>query len=136
MAAWAFAGRLAGCHVGDCRAYLLQGDELKRLTQDQTLAQRMVNMGTLRPQEAENHPAAGQVWQALGRQADLEPSRLVRDFATGDVLLLCCDGLHGQVSDEVIKQTLREDDAAERLVRLAHAAGGKDNCTVALMRVG
>ncbi len=134
VAAWLSGGNLALCHVGDCRAYLLHGGELVRLTEDQTLARRMVEMGALKASEADRHPAASQVSQALGRQADLEPSRLTRVLEPGDVLLLCCDGLHGQVDDEAIRQALPADDAAQRLVRLADEAGGADNCTVAVVR--
>jgi protein phosphatase len=135
VAAWIYRDRVALCHVGDCRAYFLHQGELTRLTEDQTLARRMVEMGTLRAEEAEGHPAASQVSQALGRQPDLEPSRPVRELEAGDVLLLCCDGLHGQVSDEAIREALAEEDAAERLVRLADEAGGADNCTAVVVRV-
>jgi protein phosphatase len=133
---WITDRSLALCHVGDCRAYLLRGGELTRLTEDQTLARRMVEMGALTPEEALGHPAASQVAQALGRQADLEPSRQARGLAPGDVLLLCCDGLHGQVTEEAIRQALAHEDAASRLVRMADDAGGADNCTVAVVRVG
>jgi protein phosphatase len=134
VAAWISGRSVALCHVGDCRAYLLHAGELVRLTEDQTLARRMVDLGTLRATEAERHPAASQVSQALGRQPDLEPSRLVRVLEPGDVLLLCCDGLHGQVGDDAIKQALLGDDAAARLTRLADEAGGIDNCTAAVVR--
>jgi PPM family protein phosphatase len=128
-------GKAALCHVGDCRAYLLSGGTLSLLTEDQTLARRMLAMGTITEAELERHEAGGQVAQALGRQYDLEPSRRLLSLAAGDVLLLCCDGLHGQVSDEAIKPVLAGDDAAARLVRMADDAGGQDNCTVAIVRV-
>lgn len=134
VAAWVFGRRLALCHVGDCRGYLLRGGELLRLTEDQTLARRMVEMGTLRPEEAEGHPSASLVSQALGRQPDLEPSRLMHELEASDVLLLCCDGLHGQLTDKAIMQALAEEHAADRLVQLADEAGGADNCTVMVVR--
>jgi protein phosphatase len=133
-------GQAAVCHVGDCRAYHSRGGTMRQLTRDQTLVQRLVDLGQLSDAEAARYPSAGQVTQALGRQYDLEPSRQAVEFAPGDVLLLACDGLHGQVGEVQIAEALRHEESprrlAERLVEQADAAGGGDNCTVVVVRGG
>jgi protein phosphatase len=129
---------LAGiCHVGDCRAYLQRGGELRQLTRDQTLVARMIDMGTLTEREARTHPAANQVTQALGKQYDLEPSRLMLPLQPGDQLVLACDGLHTHLDAPVLAGILHEGkDAASlaaTLVDRANRAGGSDNCTVVVL---
>lgn len=133
VAALVHGDEAAICHVGDCRAYLLRGGRLEQRTEDQTLVRRMLQLGTISEREARSHPAASRVSQALGQQYDLEPSRQVLTLQAGDVLLLACDGLHGQVSDDVIRERLAGDDAPSRLVQLADEAGGQDNCTAAVI---
>jgi protein phosphatase len=135
-----FNGITAICHVGDCRAYHLRDGVLRRLTRDQTLRQRLVDLGQLSETEAQRHSSAGQVTQALGRQYDLEPSRQTLELVAGDVLLLACDGLHAQLSDAEIHDSLRRADEPDRLaqalIERADAAGGLDNCTVIVVQGG
>jgi protein phosphatase len=126
---------LAGiCHVGDCRAYLCKGGEVQQKTRDQTVVMRMVELGTLSEREARSHRAAGQVTQALGRQYELEPSRLTVDLAADDRLVLACDGLHAHLEPQSLGETIGSTDSptelAAQLVRRADEAGGSDNTTV------
>lgn len=129
---------VAICHVGDCRAYHLRGGKLRCLTRDQTLAQRLVDLGQLGEEEASRHPSASEVTQALGRQFDLEPSRQSLELLAGDLLLLASDGLHAHVGEEEIRDLLsRSYDPewiAQALLDRAESAGGHDNCTVVVMR--
>jgi protein phosphatase len=130
-------GLAAVCHVGDCRAYLLRGGELELKTRDQTVVNRMVELGMLTEKEARTHRAAGQVTQALGRQYELEPSRLRIELAPGDRLVLACDGLHAHLEMDELRELIgAESDPCElaaALVRRADAAGGSDNCTVVVI---
>jgi serine/threonine protein phosphatase PrpC len=130
---------LAGvCHVGDCRAYLCRDGVLAQKTRDQTVVSRMVELGTLSEREARRHGAAGQVTQALGRQYELEPSRQVIELASGDVLLLACDGLHAHLEPArlgtAISAAADPMELAGQLVRQADLAGGSDNCTVIVLQ--
>ena len=128
---------MAICHVGDCRAYLCRAGAVRVLTQDQTLARRMVELGTLTERQAKTHPSASQVTQALGRHFDIEPSRQTMSLLANDVLVLACDGLHAHLDEAAIASILAKhpDDAASALVEAANAAGGSDNCTVIVARV-
>ena len=130
VAALVCDGTATICHVGDCRAYLFRAGTVRALTQDQTLARRMVELGTLTERQARGHPAASQVTQALGRQYDIEPSRQTLALAAGDMLVLACDGLHAHLDEAAVAAVLGRNAAASALVEAANAAGGSDNCTV------
>jgi serine/threonine protein phosphatase PrpC len=137
VAALLMDGRVAVCHVGDCRAYLHRGGALQQLTRDQTLVARMIELGTLTEREARRHPAASQVTQALGKQDYLEPSRQSLDLRPDDRLVLACDGLHAHLDEKalagVIGQGTDPSGLARTLVERANQAGGSDNCTVVVV---
>jgi protein phosphatase len=120
-------------HVGDSRAYLLRRDELRQLTVDHTLMQRLVDEGRLRPADVATHPQRSVIVRAIGAAADLSPDRLTVELEPGDRLLLCSDGLTGPLAVDEIEATLagtpNPQAAAEQLVDLANAAGGADNVT-------
>lgn len=125
------------CHVGDCRVYHQRGGQLRRLTRDQTLAQRLVDLGTLDAAEADRHPAASGVTRALGRP-EVEPSRQTLVLLAGDWLLLACDGLHSHLDDPTVGGAIdRAADPAALaadLIDRVNRAGGRDNCTVVVVR--
>jgi protein phosphatase len=131
--------RMVMCHVGDCRGRLYRNGRLGMLTQDQTLARRMVALGHLSESEARDHPTASQVTQALGRHSHLEPSHLALELQSNDWLVLASDGLHTHLESEAIGQTLSRADSAEqaarRLVEQANENGGSDNCSVVVVQV-
>ncbi len=121
-------------HVGDSRAYRLRGHSLQRMTTDHTLVQEMVDSGSLTPEQASTHPKRHIITRALG-VPEFMPVQIVRSsLQRGDRVLLCSDGLHGSVSEEVIRQLLRRERTAalacRRLLEAALAAGGEDNITV------
>jgi protein phosphatase len=121
-------------HVGDCRAYHVHEGQVVQVTRDQTLVVRMVQLGQLSESEAQGHPAASQVTQALGKQTTLVPSRQALSLEPGDWLILACDGLHAHVGaeelGEVVRQAKSPGELAQALVRRADEVGGSDNCTV------
>lgn len=125
-------------HVGDCRAYHFHEGKLVQVTQDQTLVAKLVEIGQLTPEEAEQHPQRHHVLQAVGHQASLQPVAYQVQLAAGDWLLLACDGLHAHVETEELAQMLSQAaDAgllAHQLVDLANSRGGSDNCTVLAVR--
>jgi protein phosphatase len=92
-------GRVVIGHVGDCRVYHQHAGHLKQVTCDQTLVNRMVELGQLSPREAAGHPASNEVLQAIGTRTVIEPAQHKLKLVPGDWLLVACDGLHGQVED-------------------------------------
>jgi protein phosphatase len=131
---------LTVAHVGDSRAYLQRGGTLRRLTDDHSLVEEMRRSGKLTAEEAANHPQRSIITRALGPDSSVEVD--VREFKLepGDVVLLCSDGLTGMVPEprigELIRDNARLDTAGRALIAAANAAGGRDNITVVLLRVG
>ena len=132
-------GRAELAHVGDSRAYLLRGGELKQLTEDHTLVSRMVKEGRLRAEEAAHHPQRNIITRALGVDADVEVDLEPMELVPGDRLLLNSDGLTSMVEADSVKKVLLEETdpqaAADRLVTIANEAGGEDNVTVVVIDV-
>ena len=124
-------------HVGDSRAYLFRAGELRPLTEDHTLVHRMLMEGEITEEEAEVHPHRSVLTRALGVDASVDVDEDVIDLRAGDRLLLCTDGLTAMITPERIRELLAgardPQDAADRLVRAANAAGGVDNTTVVVV---
>jgi PPM family protein phosphatase len=125
-------GRLALCHVGDSRAYLLRDGVLSQITHDDTFVQTLIDDGRITPEEANTHPQRSLLLRALNGQ-DVEPDLSMREARAGDRYLLCSDGLSGVVSEETLAEALKDPDpqsTADRLIELALRSGGPDNITV------
>jgi len=126
-------------HAGDSRCYLFRTDKLYRLTSDHTLVQEMVQLGTLRADEAATHHWRHVITNAVGAgssEIKVEVHKL--HLLAGDQLLLCSDGLTGMVGDQEIANVLQAEadpeQACRRLVARANEEGGKDNITVVVAR--
>jgi protein phosphatase len=127
-------------HVGDSRAFLVRGRQIRQLTEDHSLVAELVRGGVLSVTEAEHHPSAHVVLRALGLAEDVAievqgPLAL----RIGDTLVLCTDGLTRQVRPHEIRKLAEsrpQRRACERLVSLANERGGPDNITVQLIRFG
>jgi len=125
-------------HVGDSRAYRLRDGALEQLSADHSLVGEMVREGQLTREEAAAHPQRSILSRALGTEAEVEVDEFSAGLRAGDVLLLCSDGLTGEVGDDVIRELLgaaEPAEAARALVDAALAAGGHDNVTVIVIRV-
>lgn len=126
-------------HVGDSRTYHLSEGRLIQMTRDQTLVNRLVELGTLSPEEAETHPRRNELQQAIGGQPDVDPGLAHGVLKAGDWILVCCDGLTNHVSNADLEQMLRgegysAETVARRLVNLANLQGATDNATVVVIR--
>ncbi len=132
--------RIALAHAGDSRAYLLRDGRLDRLTHDHSVVGEMVRSGTLTEEEARHHPSRSVITRALGSDPDMPVDRLEVTASPGDLLLLCTDGLHGMLDEDAIADILVSAPdprhAVDRLVSAALDAGGADNVTVVVVRVG
>jgi protein phosphatase len=123
--------------IGDSRAYLLRQGILHQVTVDQTLMNDLVAQGTLTREQAQTHPQRNMITQALGSR---QPPQVVLSRLTlhrEDQLLLCSDGLHGEVADSsiqnVLNQGLNPQRSLELLLDEALACGGRDNITGVLL---
>ncbi len=134
VAAWP---RLYVLHVGDSRCYRLRRGELERLTKDQTMAQALVDSGVIPAERAAQSPFAHTLASSLGGRTTA-PEVTTSDLESGDVILLCTDGLTKHVSDDQIRDRLRNLESSEQACRAlladALASGGTDNVTVVVLR--
>lgn len=125
--------------AGDSRAYRF-GGELERMTRDHSLVQEMVDMGALSESDARHHPERSLITRAMGMpDADEMGVESLRGrLYAGQRLLLCSDGLTGELPDREIERLLREfpdpERAVDQLVDAALEAGGSDNITVVLVQ--
>jgi protein phosphatase len=126
-------------HVGDSRVYLLRDDALRRLTEDDSLAESIIRKGGRPPGDRHDLPPRNILTQALGVDAKLAVHELRVELRLTDRLLLCTDGLTGIVDDESIKDILRDEadpqSACDQLVDAANQATGIDNITVIIVDV-
>lgn len=125
--------------VGDSRAYLIRGDQIKLATKDQSLVQQLVDVGQISEQEAETHMFRNVILQALGAQSELSPVSGRIRLRRGDVLLLCSDGLSGKLRAEDMSAIVQKANgdlsaACTALIAEANERGGEDNITVVLAR--
>jgi protein phosphatase len=127
-------GNLWWAHVGDSRAYLVRQGRAQRLTQDHSWVDEQVRAGFMSREEAQISERRHAITRSIGYEASIDvdtggPLAL----RSGDVVILCSDGLHDQVSDDElagIVQQLLPEPAAERLVALSNDRGGPDNISV------
>jgi protein phosphatase len=133
-------GIVSIAHVGDSRAYRMRGEELAQLTDDHSLVAELERHGKLTAAEARVHPQRSMILRALGIGEEVEVDTYELEVNAGDVYLLCSDGLSGLVHDEVIDEVLSSADtlgrAAVELIEIANIAGGPDNITTVLFRIG
>src|SRR3954454_17875372 len=126
-------------HVGDSRCYRLRDGELVRLTRDHSMVAELVARGKLTEEQVESHPQRSVVTRALGPEPRVEVDVDVFPARSGDVFLLCSDGLRGMVHEPKLKPLMVEPRPLEQLGReliaAANAAGGRDNITVILFRL-
>jgi serine/threonine protein phosphatase PrpC len=126
-------------HVGDSRAYLWRGGVLTRLSDDHSLVAEWVRAGALAPEEAAQHPQRSVITRALGADWQIEIDIWSTPARTGDVILLCTDGLSGFVDDAAVARMLEEHDdldaVVHALIDAANAAGGEDNITAVAFRL-
>lgn len=123
--------------AGDSRAYLLRGGELLQLTTDHTQVQAMIARGILSPDEAESHPMSHVLSKAVGVEEVLELEGITDTFHSGDLFLLCTDGLHGVLQESEIRDILLNSEftaSADRLIERCLEVGAKDNVTVIVVQ--
>lgn len=124
--------------VGDSRAYLVRDGVARQITKDQSLMQKLVEAGEITEEEAEHSERRNIILQALGPESTVKIDLTHQKLRRGDTLVLCSDGLSGQVSRDEIAQVVREEPdlmaVCKRLIDMANSAGGPDNITVIAAR--
>jgi serine/threonine protein phosphatase PrpC len=137
-AAGVYGADLYLAQIGDSRAYLVRRGVATQLTKDQSLTQRLVDAGEMTEEQAERSERKNIILQALGPDPQIHVDLTFEELRNGDVLILCSDGLSGQVKrEEFAEHAGRISDLAtlcSALIDLANTRGGPDNITVVAAR--
>jgi protein phosphatase len=126
-------------HVGDSRIYLMRNGTINQLTTDHSWVNEQIVGGMISPDQARSHPLRNVVTRALGGKQDLQVDMKVHKIESGDILLICSDGLTTMMPDDEIARVVGEakndvEKATRELVAAANAKGGEDNITVVILR--
>jgi serine/threonine protein phosphatase PrpC len=133
-----FGSDLYLAQVGDSRAYLIRNGRITQITKDQSLMQRLVEAGEMTEEEAEQSERRNIILQALGPDPRVKVDLTRQALRRGDLLVLCSDGLSGQVrKEEIAEMAASSADLMElcsRLIEAANTRGGPDNITAVAAR--
>ncbi len=132
-------GQCAIAHVGDSRCYRIRDGQIEQMTEDHSLLNDYKKLAKLTEEEIKNFPHKNIIVRALGMKETVLVDTRVEGVRKGDIYLLCCDGLSGEVEDPEMLETVQAangdmDRACADLVDRANRHGGRDNVTVILVR--
>ena len=124
-------------HVGDSRAYYINGEKIIQLTKDHSIVQKLIESGTITPKQAKTHPQKNLITRAVGtdRYVEIDVNRVI--CTKGDYILLCTDGLSSMVDESDMFKIIMQnpDTAVKELIDAANSAGGTDNITAVLINL-
>ena len=126
-------------NIGDSRLYQIR-DGIRQITTDHSLVEEMVLSGEIGKDQMRTHPNKNIITRALGTSPKPKPDCFEVKVASGDVYLLCSDGLSNMVDDKEIERIITEEDSelsdiGKKLIDAANEAGGKDNISAVLIRI-
>lgn len=131
--------RLAVANVGDSRAYLIRGGQIRQLTRDHSLVQQLLDDQEITPEQAATFRRKNVILRSVGSDQAVEVDVFQYEVKAGDLLLMCTDGLHKYFRDPdemaLMATSGSLEQAARRLINLANERGGSDNISVVLVRV-
>nr|WP_320189814.1 Stp1/IreP family PP2C-type Ser/Thr phosphatase [uncultured Desulfobacter sp.] len=132
-------GRYVLGHIGDSRTYRMRNNELKQLTKDHSLVQEQLDQGLIKPEDVSTHALKNVILRAVGIKKNPAVDIIRGNLFSGDIFLLCSDGLTDLVDQEILKQYILSplpfEQKAEALIQEANNRGGKDNISVVLVQI-
>lgn len=125
-------------HVGDSRGYLLRDGKIEQVTEDHSLLNDYLKVHKLTPEEIEHFPHKNVIVRALGMKDTVSVDIQKLQPRSGDLYMLCSDGLSGMLTDPAILEAVGEaghdlEKSCQNLIARANANGGQDNITVVLI---
>jgi serine/threonine protein phosphatase PrpC/rRNA maturation endonuclease Nob1 len=140
VAILAYEGAAYVANAGDSRAYVLEGETLRRITIDHSLVEQLVAGGIIADADRYTHPERNQIFRSLGLNRELEVDFFTQWLRPGMRLLLCSDGLWEMVRDNEITRIMRANPdpqaACDALIQAANKAGGEDNISAVVVQIG
>ena len=133
-----YDGEIYIAHIGDSRAYFIRDSKIEQITEDDSLVNELIKNGSITVEEAKTHPQRNVITKALGTSIDIEIDIETIKYNTGDILIICSDGLSNMVKEDHVLNIIKSEDdvslACERLVELAKENGGSDNITLIIIK--
>ena len=126
-------------NMGDSRAYICRDGQISQITEDHTYVNELVKDGSITKEQAEFHPQKNMITRALGGDEKVLPDFYRLETIKDDIIILCTDGLYGEVSAEEITGMAAESNSmnalSKSLVQRANRNGGNDNITVICLKI-
>lgn len=140
LVAYVEDGFLFWAHVGDSRIYIYSDGILRQITRDHSLVAQMVAEGTMTPQEAAVHPSRHVITRSVGTEDTLQVDAGRVMLESGNMVLMCSDGLTSMIDDDIIRNVLITHEGygegcVRELMRLVYEAGATDNVTIIALAV-
>ena len=139
VVAYIYKGKMYVMNVGDSRAYVYRRGRLTQITEDHTYVNSLVKAGVITKEEAEFHENKNMITRAVGADYTVEPDFFVTRLHQDDIVLMCTDGLYGEVSREELMREFSQGktmgDTCADLIDLANHHGGNDNITIICLRI-
>jgi protein phosphatase len=127
-------------NVGDSRLYIIGEKGIRQITRDHSLVEEMIRLGGLAREDARKHPDKNIITRAIGAKDEVEADFFTEELHSGDIVLMCSDGLTNMVEDREIEEIVRNQELEEliqkgdALINAANNNGGKDNIAVVLIK--
>ncbi len=131
-------GMLHAAHVGDSRLYLVRGGKITQVTKDHTIIAERVRQKRMSAEKARQHPDRGTLTRSLGRELIAAVDRITLPVESGDVLVLCTDGMYNILEESEFVELTAEGSAeviARRLIDTANEKGTYDNLSAVVCRI-
>ena len=126
-------------HVGDSRCYLVRGGQARQITEDHTWVNQQRKLGLISAADVSSSESRHVLIRSLGPELFVSPDTTAVTLQAGDVLVLCTDGLHDEMSDRdiagIVSQQKPAEELARELVMRAVEIDGNDNTTAQVIRV-
>lgn len=140
VALWRKGAELCIASVGDSRAYMIRGGSIRQLTIDHSLAEALVQAGTISRDEAREHKFKNVLWKYLGsKEVGDGPEVLIENIEAGDRFIMCTDGLSGVCTDQQLLEFSQNhpetQQCADGLGQYALDNGSRDNVSAIVIDV-
>lgn len=123
-------------NVGDSRLYLIN-NEIQQITRDHSLVEEMISLGEIDRKNARTHEKKNIITRAIGVDTEVMADFFEVEYAKGDIILMCSDGLSNMIEDSDIKAIVNDgndlSEITDTLIEVANNNGGKDNISVVLI---
>lgn len=132
---------LTVANVGDSRLYVYNKDYgIRQITKDHSYVEELVRKGQLSRDCELYRQSKNVITRAIGAAEDVKTDIFQLELEVNDQILLCSDGLSNMVPDHLISMFLAGTDSVEKkaqqLVQEANYAGGTDNISVIVIKIG